>query len=304
MKKRRVSIEERARRYLESISKYGDKRRAKAYRTVGEMEQCKIVGSILGESLRAATDGHYYLTCPGVQMHSNKSGRKDCRFTPAGKGTASNGVSAASLHCVHQSCANIIADFNHKIRSAIGKAGVEYVTDHGSTLNNAAAALVIGFDMDDLLVNKLLCAWGKTCTPSHSASACGQAINRARDAYRKKPDEIGYLLKSNRAAARPSPQSPTKDLRPYYALAHDLGADKDYVVVDSKARYIGDRGKIADQVQAQIESYAADHGEWPTAILLGPDQPALSGKMFGLPIEHMRTPGISVYGENVDASYG
>ena len=298
---KRVPIPERAKRYLESISKYGDSRKAKSYRKLGEAEQVKIASEVTGESITLARDGHYYLTCPGVQFHTNKNGRKDTRFMPGGRGTAPNGISAPSLQCVHQSCANIVEEFNRRIRSAIGKASVEYVTDHGSQLKNAAAALIIGFDMDSVEAHKILCAWGKTCTPVHSVIACGDAISAAQAAYKKHTDEVGYLLKPAKSR-RPgtAPTNPQRDKKQSFASAHDIGCSPGGGQATTEPVYIGVRGRIAKQVRAQIEAYKDDYGIAPTTVLLGPDQPTLSGKLCGLPIEKMRTPGVSVHGETMD----
>lgn len=298
-----MPIEERAKRFLAAYSKHGGKRTAKRFRQVGEAEQIQIAGQVTGEMISPGPDGHYYLSnCPGAQFHTGKNARKDCRFMPGGTGTAANGVSAPSLHCVHQSCGTVIEEMNRSIRSAIGKAGVEYITDHGSTLNNAAASLVIGFDLAPETAHKLLSEWGKACTPVHSTIACGKAVASAQDAYKKHPDEVGYLLKSARPASKatggaPPSLSPSQGIDASYQYAADLGEVSETPPEQTAPPiYIGERGRIAREARAIVQAYQDDHGIDPTAILLGPDQPELSGKLCGLPIERMQAHGISCYG--------
>lgn len=286
-----MPIEERAKRFLASYAKYGGRRHVKNYRILGELEQCKIASQVLGELIKPDSQGKYYLTCPGITFHTNKSGRRDCRFTP-GNGGGDARTAAPSLHCVHQSCMSIIEQLNHKIRSECGKASVEYITDHGSELNNAAAALIIGFKMEDTVAHKLLVTWGKTCTPMHSAIACGNAINAAAAAARKKPDEVGYLLRSIRKDARaasPSPETPSDNISTSF-VSQPTG-------VQSAAKapvYIGDKGRVAKQANQCIEMYRFDYGNEPTVLLLGPDQPEVGKTFCGLPVCRMNTPGISV----------
>lgn len=300
-----MPIEKRAKRYLESYSTYGGKRRAKSFRKLGEMEQCQIVESILGESLKPAADGVYYLTCPGVSFHSCKSGRKDCRFTP-GDGSNNARTAAPSLNCVHQSCGTVIAEMNRKIRSECGKASVEYMTDHGSTLNNAAAALIIGFDLPDHIAQKLLVEWGKTCTPTHSPLDCGRAVGVALAAYNKSPDEVGYLLRSSKSAATSggaatSPSSPPIIKKTSFASG---GASPALSATASAPIYIGAKGKVAQRARAMITAYQEDHGIDPTVLLLGPDQPEVGPKLCGLKVDRMNHPGISVCRENADGYDG
>lgn len=299
-----MPIEERAKRFLASYSKHGGTRRAKSFKKLGEMEQCRIVEQFLGEPLKAARDGVYYLTCPGVSFHSNKSGRRDCRFTP-GDGGHNPRTAAPALHCVHQSCGTVIEEMNRKIRSEIGKASVEYLTDHGSVLNNAAAALIIGFDMNELKAHKILVAWGKTCTPIHTSAACGSAISAALAAYKKKPDEVGYLLNSARSGGRASAASPTT---PSIIRRTSFASAPSQPQADSEPFgqpiYLGVKGKVAKQAWAVIEAYRDDYGEEPTVLLLGPDQPDVGSTLCGLRVEAMRSPGISVCRETADGSDG
>lgn len=299
-----MSIEERAMRFLASYSKHGGKRRAKSFKKLGEMDQCRIAEQVLGDALKPANDGIYYLTCPGVSFHSNKSGRKDCRFTP-GDGGNNPRTAAPTLNCVHQSCGTVIEEMNRTIRSEIGKASVEYLTDHGSELNNAAASLIIGFNLADVQAHKLLVTWGKTCTPVHTALSCGKAISAALAAYKKKPDEVGYLLNRARSGGRASAASPTPpSIRKKTSFASAPSQSSVYAEPIGQPIYLGVKGKVAKEARLRIEWYEADYGLPPTVLLLGPDQPEVGSTLCGLKVDRMRTNGISVCREAADGSDG
>lgn len=290
-----MPIEERAKRYLESLAKYGGKSRAKAYRQVGEIEQCQIAGQVLGTVLNPGLDGIYYLDCPGASFHTGKNGRKDCRFTPGDNGHDPR-TAAPSLHCLHQSCGTVIAEFNRRIRSEIGKARVEYLTDHGSTLNNAAAALVIYFDMDPDKAQRLLVAWGKTCTPVHTALACGKAVERAVSEYKKHPDEVGCFLKPSAATA---PATPPRAAESVPTVVSGRSNRPELPEVPTGPILLGAAGKLARLARSAIENYRDDYGEDPDAVLVGNDQPDPPATLCGLPVERMNRPGISVLGGTV-----
>lgn len=299
-----MPIEERAKRFLASYSKHGGKARAKSYRQVGEMEQCQIAQNVLGETLKPDPHkaGVYYLTCPGISFHTGRNSRRDCYFYPGGVSQASRGGSAPSLNCCHQSCGTVIEEMNRKIRSEIGKAGVEYLTDHGSVLNNAAASLIIGFDMKDADALKLLVEWGKTCTPIHTAAACGSAIAAALAAYKKKPEEVGYLLKKPARAvgSGSSSPSPSKGRKASFVSAPSPSA----VLPAGEPIYIGVKGKVAKYARSVITAYQEDNGIDPTVLLLGPEQPEVGPKLCGLRVERMKCPGISVCRDTMDACDG
>lgn len=299
-----MPIEERAKRYLASCAQHGGPSRAKAYREVGEAEQCQIAGRIIGAVISPDNQGNYYVQCPGKTFHTGKPGRRDCRFMPGGRGEAGNGVSAPSLHCVHKSCGTVIEEMNKRIRSEVGKASVEYLTDHGTQLENAAAALIIGFDMDAVAANKILCEWGKTCTPAHTANECGKAIAAAQAASDNTPDEVGYLLQSPAKAPQgtANPPTPTSIDQASVVPAHDLGeafTHRDLGPDVEPGAYIGARARIVEAAERQIANFKADYGDAPTSVLLGPDQPRISGNIKGIPIERMQTLGISVHGGTV-----
>ncbi len=54
-----------------------------------------------------------FLQCPGMDLHSNPSNKRECRVTLDG---------APTIFCVHTSCAGVIAEKNFALRSAIAKA--------------------------------------------------------------------------------------------------------------------------------------------------------------------------------------
>jgi len=290
-----MPIAERAKRFLASYSQRGGQGAAKRFRKLGEIEQCKIAGDVIGEMLRPDSSGHYYLTCPGVSFHGNKSGRKDCRFTPGDSGGTPR-TAAPTLNCLHQSCGTVIEELNRSIRSAVGKASVEYLTDHGSMLNNAAASLVIGFGMSDIVAQKVLVTWGATCTPVHTALACGKAISAAQAAAKNKPDEVGYLLKRASAATGTAPgaapNSPSLMKRTSFASVPSQPVEG--AIATGEPIYIGIKGKVAKAARQWIEIYRSDNGCDPTILLLGPDQPDVGPKLCGLKVDRMSTNGISV----------
>lgn len=75
-----------------------------------------IAESILGEiDWQDATTG--YCECPGAHLHTNPTRERDCRVTL----DAEDGY-APTVHCFHHSCKSVIDDYNHRLRSAIGKA--------------------------------------------------------------------------------------------------------------------------------------------------------------------------------------
>ena len=55
-----------------------------------------------------------FVQCPGIDLHSGDNGRKDCRVTI-------NDGRPPTLFCVHQSCADVLAQKNKEMRSMIGK---------------------------------------------------------------------------------------------------------------------------------------------------------------------------------------
>lgn len=57
-----------------------------------------------------------FCKCPGHDLHTNRTGKKDCAIYL--------GISeqrAPTIYCTHDSCANAVASANHELRSRIGK---------------------------------------------------------------------------------------------------------------------------------------------------------------------------------------
>lgn len=81
-------------------------------------EQRVIAAEVLGQRLEWEPAGFAYCVCPGAGMHSQKSGRRDCRVYI-------DGVRPPSMACVHKSCASAVADAATALRSALGKAALE-----------------------------------------------------------------------------------------------------------------------------------------------------------------------------------
>jgi hypothetical protein len=87
-------------------------------------ERRAIIERVLGQSVAWNADGEWgYTECPGLGNHNNKSGRRDCRVWAVEK---PNGMTTLppGLHCLHTSCAAVVDEVNHRIRSEIGKAKV------------------------------------------------------------------------------------------------------------------------------------------------------------------------------------
>ncbi len=75
----------------------------------------RIAENLLG-SVRWGDSTTGFCQCPGATHHTNGSGERDCKLWLG---------DVPSLHCVHTSCAGIVAGVCHELRSRIGKA--EYV---------------------------------------------------------------------------------------------------------------------------------------------------------------------------------
>ena len=65
---------------------------------------------IAEELLRASLDKYGFAPCPGVHLHTGKSGWRDFMVQLDGAPTA---------YCVHQSCLDVVAEFNLALRRAI-----------------------------------------------------------------------------------------------------------------------------------------------------------------------------------------
>lgn len=93
---------------------------------VGLQERQRICEGVVGAVEWSERGAWGYCTCPGVQFHHNKNGRRDCRVyaeeTPgAGR---SGGALPPGVTCLHTSCGSAIEEASKRIRSLIGKAKV------------------------------------------------------------------------------------------------------------------------------------------------------------------------------------
>jgi hypothetical protein len=91
---------------------------------VSLIERQSICQAVVGAVDWSAEGAWGYCACPGADLHQGKSAKRDCRVfaeeTHRGGSTNPPGV-----YCLHRSCAGLIEEAAHKIRSAIGKAKYE-----------------------------------------------------------------------------------------------------------------------------------------------------------------------------------
>lgn len=71
----------------------------------------EIAAEILGE-IHWIDETHGYCRCPGIQHHSGKNHKQDCRVYID---------QVPTVDCFHESCQNQIGEANRNLRSAIGK---------------------------------------------------------------------------------------------------------------------------------------------------------------------------------------
>jgi hypothetical protein len=76
------------------------------------MDFTTIAEHVLGPVEWTAHD-QGYCRCPGIDLHTNRNGTRDCRVMLNG---------APTIHCVHSSCTGAVAEANHRLRSEVGKA--------------------------------------------------------------------------------------------------------------------------------------------------------------------------------------
>ncbi len=72
----------------------------------------RIAEAVLGP-VDWESDAVGFRDCPGVDLHSTPSGRRDCRVMIDG---------APTLYCVHASCRAVVEDTNRRLRSEMGRA--------------------------------------------------------------------------------------------------------------------------------------------------------------------------------------
>lgn len=81
----------------------------------------------IAESILGAIDDRGYCRCPGLDLHTHKSGPvradrpgRDCRVYL--EPSAQNPRGVPSIKCVHTSCSEVVAETARRLRSEIGKA--------------------------------------------------------------------------------------------------------------------------------------------------------------------------------------
>lgn len=76
------------------------------------MDAQGIAENLLGEVTWNEPDAGY-CRCPGIDLHTNPNGTRDCRVIVSG---------APTIFCLHSSCAGAVDDMNRRLRSEVGKA--------------------------------------------------------------------------------------------------------------------------------------------------------------------------------------
>lgn len=94
---------------------------------VPRAERQRICEAVVGSVEWNPRENWGYCTCPGVNLHTNHNGRRDCRVyadeTP-GAGRA-GGTLPPGVTCLHTSCRSAVEEASQRIRSLIGKAKAE-----------------------------------------------------------------------------------------------------------------------------------------------------------------------------------
>ena len=78
----------------------------------------RIATELLGELEWDADKECHFCDCPGEDLHTAKDGRKDCAVYLA----ETEKYPMPTVHCMHNSCKEVVAEKNKELRSRIGKA--------------------------------------------------------------------------------------------------------------------------------------------------------------------------------------
>lgn len=89
----------------------------------------QIAESILGVIDWKSSDEGYCL-CPGENFHTKANGKRDCKVMLAGN-------KPPTITCFHSSCSELIAEYNYKFRSELGKAEARQNGQHGKRKSGA-----------------------------------------------------------------------------------------------------------------------------------------------------------------------
>lgn len=79
-----------------------------------EEQATSAVANAIYPSAHWENENLAWIECPGIELHSNQNGKKDCRLT------INDGL-PPTIHCCHSSCADAIVTANFNMRSNIGK---------------------------------------------------------------------------------------------------------------------------------------------------------------------------------------
>lgn len=80
----------------------------------GAMSARDIAERLLGAVAWTGPDVGF-CRCPGVDLHTTRDGKRDCRVIVSG---------APTIYCLHTSCAGVVAGANRRLRSTMGRAQV------------------------------------------------------------------------------------------------------------------------------------------------------------------------------------
>ncbi len=76
-----------------------------------KLTRAEVAEAILGK-VEWQTDGMGFTSCPGANLHTNPSSRRDCAVYLSG---------APTIHCLHSSCRAVVDTANRQLRSEIGR---------------------------------------------------------------------------------------------------------------------------------------------------------------------------------------
>ena len=286
--KARTEKKDRARAYLETISKLPMGRDAVRYAPPLERSEVLAIASeILQVQLTSDRNGRYYLDCPGKHLHAGgKQARRDTEFLPDG---------APTLRCFHESCSGVLDELNRTIRSACGKAKVRQFSDSTARAKKAGEALLIGFALSEADAHSLLSEWGRSCDPQISAADLSAGFKSAERSFSRAPvDSIGCLLRgsampagASAAAGSDSPLPPQGRKLSLVSPRVASGASGAHQGVGAEQPiYLGPVDQLAKHARVLINSFEEDYGYRPDRILVGSSFSGdLPDRIAGLPAE-------------------
>ena len=91
------------------------------------MNDPRIIAAAIVGAVDWQTEVSGFCRCPGESLHTQRTGKQDCRVSVDG---------APTIFCFHASCAPAVAAANRKLRCAIGQSPWELKLPGGMTLRN------------------------------------------------------------------------------------------------------------------------------------------------------------------------